>query len=126
MSSSAYGPAVNNGQNGQPTNCVVSAGQQINCCANNNNTTIISVNNNNNSNVGYDPSYTSATVYSADSISNIHAASGLNQAEMGVCGMPMVTDAIIPADRRPSNYYLFEDDSTHEFDDEGKKRVYLR
>lgn len=71
-----------------------------------------------NSNVAYDPSYTSATVYSADSIGNIHTASGLNAAELGMI-VPAMADAIIPVDRRPSNYYLFEDDSTHEFDDEG-------
>uniref|UniRef100_A0A915MCL6 Uncharacterized protein n=1 Tax=Meloidogyne javanica TaxID=6303 RepID=A0A915MCL6_MELJA len=96
-----------------------------NCVANN----ISSINNNNNkgnnSFVGYDPSYTSATVYSTDSIINIHSACGQPtnpETVSGTCtgsGAPMTADAIIPVDRRPSNYYLFEDDSAHEFDDEG-------
>lgn len=47
----------------------------------------------------YDPSYTSATVHSFDS------NQPLNPADM-------------EHERRPSNFYLFEDDSTHEFDDE--------
>nr|CAD2168459.1 unnamed protein product [Meloidogyne enterolobii] len=96
-----------------------------NCVANN----ISSINNNNNnkgnnSSVGYDPSYTSATVYSTDSIINIHSACGQPtnpETVSGTCtgsGAPMTADAIIPVDRRPSNYYLFEDDSAHEFDDE--------
>ncbi|CAK5089090.1 unnamed protein product [Meloidogyne enterolobii] len=97
-----------------------------NCVANN----ISAINNNNNnkgnnSSVGYDPSYTSATVYSTDSIINIHSACGQPtnpETVSGTCtgsGAPMTADAIIPVDRRPSNYYLFEDDSAHEFDDEG-------
>uniref|UniRef100_A0A1I8BFI9 Uncharacterized protein n=1 Tax=Meloidogyne hapla TaxID=6305 RepID=A0A1I8BFI9_MELHA len=95
-----------------------------NCVASN----ISSSNNNNNkgnsSSVGYDPSYTSATVYSTDSIININSACGQQanpETVSATCtgsGAPMMADAIIPVDRRPSNYYLFEDDSAHEFDDE--------
>jgi hypothetical protein len=48
----------------------------------------------------YDPSYTSATVHSLDS----------NQ-------LPLTVHEI-EVERRPSNFYIFDDDSTHEFDDE--------
>jgi hypothetical protein len=49
----------------------------------------------------YDPSYTSATVHSLDS----------NQQ------LPL-TIHDMEAERRPSNFYIFDDDSLHEFDDE--------
>lgn len=46
----------------------------------------------------YDPSFTSATIHSLDS--------GGHQV------IPMLDE------RRPSNFYMMDDDSTHEFDDD--------
>lgn len=48
----------------------------------------------------YDPSYTSATVHSLDSTQ-----------------MPLTVHDM-ETERRPSNFYIFDDDSMHEFDDE--------
>lgn len=56
----------------------------------------------------YDTSYTSATLHSLDdSFQHVHADTYSN-------GAP----GLFSDDRRPSNFYLFEDDSNHEFDDE--------
>jgi hypothetical protein len=77
---------------------------------NSSNTVLSSSNNNNNNNVNaYDPSYTSATIHSLESLNNTQP--------LVMIGHPDANSE----DRRPSNYYLFEDDSTHEFDDEGKQ-----
>ncbi|KAI1705880.1 hypothetical protein DdX_13314 [Ditylenchus destructor] len=58
-------------------------------------------NNNNNSNSGnYDPSFTSATIHSLDD------------------SIQKDVQEVVMEERRPSNFYLFEDDSNHEFDDE--------
>ncbi|KAI6184793.1 hypothetical protein M3Y97_00634400 [Aphelenchoides bicaudatus] len=49
----------------------------------------------------YDPSYTSATVHSLDS----------NQ-------LPLTIHDMEATERRPSNFYIFDDESIHDFDDE--------
>ncbi len=52
------------------------------------------------SNNNYDPSFTSVTLHSLDSI------------------QPLTATEPCIEERRHSNFYLFEDDSEHEFDDE--------
>lgn len=86
---------------------VKSAGRLKNASVSN---TVLS-NYNNNGNGVYDPthSYTSATVQSQ---ATVHSMESLNI-------QPMMAQAECAEERRPSNYYLFEDDSTHEWEDEG-------
>lgn len=58
----------------------------------------------------YDTSFTSATLHSLDdSFHHVHADTYSNGAPSACPGAD---------DRRPSNFYLFENDSNHEFDDE--------
>ncbi|KAL3115200.1 hypothetical protein niasHT_016411 [Heterodera trifolii] len=92
-------------------------GHNHQCNNNNNNSNSVSAYNT--VNTAYDPSYTSATVYS-DSITCLHAP-GVLQSGGGAIGAgggaTSCADGITDQ-RRGSNYYFLEDDSTHEFDDE--------